>query len=72
MGFGLENRYEIDLLNEVINIDFGQGTTKILEVKVGGRKKYLPTQQPHAPGDARISRYFHQPPNLTFDIFAAP
>ena len=29
------NRYEIDLSNEVINIDFGLGATKISEVKVG-------------------------------------
>ena len=36
------NRYEIDLLNEVLNVDFGQGAAKILEVKVGVRKKYLP------------------------------
>ena len=27
-----------DLLNEVLNIDFGQGTAKISEVKVGIRK----------------------------------
>ena len=33
------NRYEIDLSNEVINIDCGQGAAKISEVKVGVRKK---------------------------------
>ena len=38
------NRYEIDLSNEVLNIDFGQEAAKISEVKVGVRKKYLPTQ----------------------------
>ena len=37
-------RYEIDLSNEVLNIDFGQGAAKIPEVKVGVQKKYLPTQ----------------------------
>ena len=26
----------VDLSNEVLNIDFGQGVTKISEVKVGG------------------------------------
>ena len=31
------------LLNEVLNIDFGQGAAKISKVKVGGRKKYLLT-----------------------------
>ena len=36
--------YEIDLLNEVLNFDFGQGAAKIPEVKVGVRKKYLPTR----------------------------
>ena len=36
--FGLysPNRSEIDLSNEVLNIDFGQGAAKISEVKVGG------------------------------------
>ena len=29
----------LDLPNEVLNIDFGQGAAKISEVKVGGRKK---------------------------------
>ena len=38
------NRYEMDLSNEVLNIDFGQGAAKISEVKVGRRKKYLPTR----------------------------
>ena len=33
---------EIDLLNEVLNIDFSQGAAKISKVKVGVRKKYLP------------------------------
>ena len=37
-GFGLmaPNRYEVDLSNEILNIDFGQGAVKISEVKVGG------------------------------------
>ena len=35
------NRYEEDLLNEVLNIGFGQEDAKISEVKVGGWKKYL-------------------------------
>ena len=30
------NKYEIDFLNEVQNVDFGQGAAKILKVKVGG------------------------------------
>ena len=38
------NRYEIDLSNDVLNIDFGLGDAKISEVKVGVGKKYLPTQ----------------------------
>ena len=31
--------YLLDLLNEVLNIHFGQGAAKISEVKVVGRKK---------------------------------
>ena len=31
-------RYEIDLSNEVLNIDIGQGAAKISEVKVVGQK----------------------------------
>ena len=29
----------MDFLNEALNIDFGQGTAKISEVKVGGQKE---------------------------------
>ena len=38
-GLGLlaPNKYEIDLSNEALNIDFGQEATKISKVKVGGR-----------------------------------
>ena len=32
------NRYEIDLSDEVLNIDFNQKAIKISEVKVGGIK----------------------------------
>ena len=35
------NRYEVDLLNEVLNIDFVQGAEKISDVKVGGGRKIL-------------------------------
>ena len=35
LGLLASNRYEIDLSNEVLNIDFGQGAAKISEVKVG-------------------------------------
>ena len=38
----------MDLSNEVLNIDFGQETAKISDVKVGGQKIYLPTRP--APG----------------------
>ena len=31
----------MDLSNEVLNIDFGQGAAKISEVKVGGKKKKI-------------------------------
>ena len=42
-GLGLlaPNIYEIYLSNEVLNIDFGQGTAEISKVKVRGRKKHL-------------------------------
>ena len=36
LGFLVPNRFEIDLSNEVLNIDFGQGAAKISMVKVGG------------------------------------
>ena len=44
MSFGLwfSNRYKIDLSNEVLNIDFGQGAAKIPDVKLGVWKKHLP------------------------------
>ena len=29
-------KYEIDLSNEILNFDFGQGAAKISTVKVGG------------------------------------
>ena len=35
LGLWSPNKYEIDLSNEVLNIDFGQGAAKIPEVKVG-------------------------------------
>ena len=67
------NKYEVDLSNEVLNIDFGQGAEKISEVKVGGLKKYLPSGrvQACAPAVGRVGRYFFRPPTLTSDIFAA-
>ena len=53
-------------------MDFGQGAAKILEVKVGGQKN-LPISlvQTDAPGIGCTGRYFHKPPTLTSDIFAA-
>ena len=67
-------RYEIDLSNEVLNIDFGQRAAKIPEVKFGGQKKYLPISpaRTRAPGVGRVGRYFFRTPTLTSDIFAAP
>ena len=39
----------MDLSNDVLNIDFGQGAAKIdIEVNIGGQKKYLPTRQARA------------------------
>ena len=74
LGLSSPNRYEIDLSNEVLNIDFGQGGAKILVVKSGLWKKYLPTQL--TPGTwARtrlIDRYLFWTPTLTPNIFAAP
>ena len=67
-------RYEIDLSNEILNIDFGQGAAKIPEVKVGDWKKYLPISPVRTiePGVSRDGRYFFQTPTLTSGIFAAP
>ena len=44
LGLQSPNRYEIDLLNEVLNINFGQEAANIPDVKVGVRKKNLPTR----------------------------
>ena len=68
------NRYEIDLSNEVLNIDFSQGAAKISEVKVGVQKKNLPISQVRTPvhGVSRVGRYFFRTPTLTSDIIAAP
>ena len=44
LRFLAPNKYEIDLLNEALNIDFGPEAAKISKVKFGGRKKYLSTQ----------------------------
>ena len=74
LGLCLPNRYEVDLLNEVLNIDFGQGAAKISEVKVGVQKKYLPNclVRTHRSRVSRVSRYFFWTPTLTSGIFAAP
>ena len=63
----------MDLLNEVLNIDFGQRAAKISEVKFGSWKKYLPTRP--APGawgrTGQVDRYFFQSITLTSDTFAS-
>ena len=40
-GLGLltPNRFVLDLLNEILNIDFGQRAAKVSKFKFGGRKK---------------------------------
>ena len=59
-------RYEcislIDLSYEALNIEFGQGTTKIFEVKVKKICRLVPIRR----------QQIFLPPILTFDIFAAP
>ena len=35
------NRHEVDLLNEVLNIDFDWGAAKISEIKAGNQKKNI-------------------------------
>ena len=60
LGLLAPNGYEVDLSNEILNIDFGQGGAKISDVKVGGRKKYLPSSQvqTHAPAVGCVGRFF--------------
>ena len=60
LDFLAASRYVMDLSNEILNIDFGQGAAKISEVKVGGQKKSLPSGRvrTHAPGVGRAGRYF--------------
>ena len=51
----------MDLSNEVLNIDFGQGATKISEVKFGGRKKISADSarfDTNAPLAGRVGRYY--------------
>ena len=36
LGLLAPNRHEVDLSNEILNIDFGQGAAKKSKVKVGG------------------------------------
>ena len=43
LGLLAPNRYEFNLSNKVLKIDFGQGAGKISKVKVGGQKN-LPVQ----------------------------
>ena len=61
------NRCEIDLSNEVLNIDFGQGAAKISEVKFGGQKKFLPISpaRTRAPGIGCWQIFFL---NSNFDL----
>ena len=53
-------RYAIDLSNEVLNIDFGQGAAKISEVKIGGQKNVCrsPRLEPERPGLAELADIF--------------
>ena len=64
----------MDLSNEVLTIDFDQGAAKIPEVKVGVRKKYLPTRLTLGAWVRTwpIGRYFFRTPTLTYGNFAAP
>ena len=73
LGLWSPNRYEIDLSNEVLNIDFSQEAAKI-SVKVGVKKRYLSISQVRTPmhGFGRVGRYFFRTPTLTSDIFAVP
>ena len=45
-----------------MDFGYGLGAEKISEVKVGGKKKYLPISpvRTNAPGAGPVSRYFHQ------------
>ena len=56
LGLYSPNRYEIDLSNEVLNIDFGQGAAKISELKFGGRNKHLSISlvRTHVPRVSRV------------------
>ena len=55
-------------------MDFDQGAAKMSEVKVGGRKKNLPTRLTRGawPRTGPIGRYFFRTPTLTYGNFATP
>ena len=78
MVHGLElqapKKYEIDLSNEILNFDFGQGATKISKVKMEVEKNICGRCRPwvHLFEPGRVGRFFFQPPTLIFDIFAVP
>ena len=73
LGLCPPNRYEIDLSNEVLNIDFGRGAAKIPEVKSGVRKKYLSTRLTQGTWvrTGLIGRHVFQSPTLISNMFAA-
>ena len=58
----------MDLSNEVLNIDFGQGATKILEVKVGGKKRVLLFSFHFSPEGPKIKGILPFSPELVFNI----
>ena len=57
----------MDLSNEVLNIDFGQGATKISDVKVGGQKNICQSArlEPEHPELAAMADIFS---NSKFDL----
>ena len=61
-GSRIYYRHVLDLLNEITNIDFGQGATKLSEVKVGGQKRKNLLTQPDLtqtlPRLAELAEYF--------------
>ena len=63
IGLWSPNRYEIDLSNEALNIDFDQGAAKISEVTwpASGASVW----------NLAASAISYPPPTLTSDIFAA-
>ena len=74
LGHLAQNRYVLDLSNEVLYALEGQEAAKISGAKVGGQKKITNAArfESAAPGVRLNRQIFFRSPTLTSDIFVVP